>query len=497
MLTVIILAVYMVAMLAIGFYLKDKIDTSRDYYVAGRALPWYLVIMTMAATYIGAGATLADTGLSYDLGMQEFVSTIVTMAAMFLFGFVSPRISRIGFKYDIVSVSGLISWRFGKFMGVCSAIVVMWALTGTLSGQVSGAATVIPLIFNEVGVHVSYGIAATIMVAVMVAYTVMAGMFGVAWTDFIQCIILLIGMAIILPAVLFGQVEGGMSNLPNLLPEGFLSLKPGAYVISLSVSYLCYFFAGPPYWQRTFSSDKPETARIGAVGGVCVILFYSIMVMLLGVVARAILPVKPDGLESQGVVVHLMIQHCPAIISAIVCCAILAAIMSTMSSYLLTAVQALITDIIKAFITLTDEAEIKLARWLVVLVGAACLAVALWVKTILAVLLMAWGFYSATMAASVAGATFWRKATTAGSFASLFGGLIIYFFQYATGVAPWGLDPTVVAAVCSILLMIIVSLITYPKHPAPFFEGVSKHDGIVRKADLPEEETKGRVDVWF
>lgn len=117
MLTIVILAIYMIAMLLIGLYLKKNVDSSEDYYVAGRSLPWYLVVMTMAATYIGAGATLADTGLAYDQGVSMFIATIVTMAAMFLFGLISPKVSKIGFKYDIISVSGLVSWRFGKWAG--------------------------------------------------------------------------------------------------------------------------------------------------------------------------------------------------------------------------------------------------------------------------------------------------------------------------------------------------------------------------------------------
>ena len=43
MLTIIILAIYLIGMLAIGLYLKNRVDSSEDYYVAGRGLPWYLV----------------------------------------------------------------------------------------------------------------------------------------------------------------------------------------------------------------------------------------------------------------------------------------------------------------------------------------------------------------------------------------------------------------------------------------------------------------------
>lgn len=486
MLTVIILAIYMIAMLLIGLYLKKNVDSSEDYYVAGRSLPWYLVIMTMAATYIGAGATLADTGLAYDQGVSMFIATIVTMAAMFLFGLISPRVSKIGFKYDIISVSGLVTWRFGKWPGVFSAVIVIWALTGTLAGQVSGSATVIPIIFTNVGVDMSYEAAAIAMTLVMVAYTCLAGMFGVAWTDFIQCIILVIGMAIVLPGLMISEA-GGFGEMLASLPEGHLNWTPGPYIISLAFTYLLYFFAGPPYWQRAFSSDSPKTSRIGAIGGVAVILFYSIMILILGLAARAIMPVLPEGVQSQGVVVTIMCDVFHPVIAAIICCAILAAIMSTMSSYLLTAVQALVTDIIKQFTTLSDKAELILAKVLVVLVGVACLLVALFVQAILDILLMAWGFYSASMAASVIAAVFWKKATSAGCIASIFGGVIVYFgWNYGLH-APGGFDASILAGIVSIALMIIVSLATCGSHPTKMFEGVGKNDPVVRKKEMQPE----------
>ena len=479
MLTIIILAIYMIAMLLIGLYLKKNVDSSEDYYVAGRSLPWYLVVMTMAATYIGAGATLADTGLAYEQGLSAFIPIIVTLMAMFLFGLISPRVSKIGFKYGIISVSGLVSWRFGKWPGVFSAIIVLWALTGTLSGQVSGSATVIPLIFRNVGVDMSYEVAAIAMTLVMIAYTCLAGMFGVAWTDFIQFIILLIGMAVVLPGLMISEA-GGFGEMLSALPEGHLSWKPGPYVISLAFTYLCYFFSGPPYWQRAFSSDSPKTSRIGAIGGVAVILFYSVMVLILGLTAKALMPELPVGIHAQGAVVTIMCNLFHPVIAAVICCAILAAIMSTMSSYLLTAVQALVTDVIKKFKTLSDQAELKLAKLLVVVVGIACLLVALYVQAILDILLMAWGFYAASMAASVVAAVFWKKATAAGSLASIFGGVAMYFIWVYGLHSPGGFDASIMAGLTSILLMIVVSLATYKAHPRPIFEGVGKNDPVVK-----------------
>lgn len=485
MLTMILMAIYLVAMVIMGLYLRGKVDDTRDYYVAGRSLPWYLIMMTMAATYIGAGATLADTGLAYDEGFAAIIPCVVGLSGMLLFGIVSTKVSRIGFKYDIISVSGLLSYRFGKLLGFFSAFIVAWALIGTLAGQVSGSGTVIPIMFENIGVTVSYEAAIIVMVCVMVFYVMLGGMFGVAWTDFIQCIILVIGMSIILPALMIPEA-GGWSQITSSVPEGFLSLKPGMYIIGLTFTYILYFMSGPPYWQRAFSAKNPKTSRTGTILGICVILFYTIMIVVLGVTARSLLP--ETAMESQAVVVTLMTQLMHPLVAAIVTCAIMAAIMSTMSSYLLTAVQAIITDMIKPYKPMSEKSELILAKALVFVVGIGALIFALYVRAILDALLLAMGFYSACMAAPIMAAVFWKKATKPAAYCSFFGGIITYLiWNFALGM-PWEMNAAIPGGIVSIILMIVVSLCTYNSMPAPYFEGVSEEDELIDTRKLQKEE---------
>ena len=490
MMTMILMAIYLVAMIIMGLYLRTKVSDTRDYYVAGRSLPWYLIMMTMAATYIGAGATLADTGLAYDDGLAAAIPCLIGMGGMLLFGILSPKVSKIGFKYDIISVSGLLAYRFGKPLGFLSAFVVAWALIGTLAGQVSGSGTVIPIMFNNIGVTVSYEFAIVVMVCIMIFYVFLGGMFSVAWTDFVQCIILVIGMSIILPLLMVPEA-GGFGNIfdsSNYELEGFLNFKPGMYVIGLTFTYILYFLAGPPYWQRSFSSKDPQTSRWGTILGICVIVFYTCMIILLGVTARNLMPTT--DMESQAVVVTLMTQLMHPLISAIVTCAIMAAIMSTMSSYLLTSVQAIITDMIKPYKAMTEKHELILAKVLVVVVGIAALIFALKVQAILDALLLAMGFYSACMAAPVFCAVFWKKTTKAGAYASFFGGIFVYFlWNFVLGV-PWEMNATIPGGITSIILIFTVSLATYKSNPAPHFEGVERDDAVVDKRELEELEEK-------
>ncbi|MDR0569752.1 MAG: sodium:solute symporter family protein [Clostridiales Family XIII bacterium] len=488
MLTLVLLTLYLIAMLLIGLYFRNRVHTTEDYYVAGRTVPWYLLMMTVAATYIGAGATMAETALAYDSGLQSVWPPVISMCAMLVFGLISPRVSKIGFKYGIISVSGLVAFRYGKIAGAFSAVIVVWALTGTLAGQISGAGTIIPVIFKNVNVSVSYEIAIVAMTLVMIAYTCVAGMFGVVWTDFIQCTILMLGMAVILPALMINSA-GGMGVIREVVPPEFFSMKPGMYVIGLMVVYIFYFMSGPPYWQRAFAAKSPDTSRLGVILAVCLITFYSFMIAFLGISAKALSPELPGGETSQSIALTLMTQMYHPAVAAVITCAILAAIMSTMSGYLLTAVQAITKDIIRPFRKdFADKQEVRLAKIIVAIVGVLALLFAMVVRQILEALSLAMGFYGAVMAPSILSAVLWRKATAPGCWASMCVGVTVYLIWKFPMGTPFALNPTVPAGICSLIAMIAVSLATAASHPSPFFEGVDRGDAVVRKGAQPREE---------
>ncbi|MDR2132802.1 MAG: sodium:solute symporter family protein [Clostridiales Family XIII bacterium] len=484
---IVVLILFLILTFVIGIYFKNRVETPEDYYVAGRTLPWWVVMLTMSATYIGATATLAKSGLGYNQGYSSMMATFAAMSGMAILGLLSPKISRIGFKYRILSVSGLIRHRFGRTAGTISAVIVAWALIGTLAGQVVGAGSLLPVVFANVGLNLSYELAIFILVLVMIGYTLLSGMFGVAYTDVIQVTILIIGLAIALPILMLNEV-GGWSAVTPMLPEGFLSFKPGMYVIGLMFSYCLYFMSGPPYWQRSFAAKTSGGSKYGIVLAAVLITIYSFMVTVVGMAARAIYPELPSNVQSaDSVMIILVIERFHPVFAAIIVVSIMAAIMSTMDSYLLTAAQAMITDIYRVYKTdFTDKQELKLAKILVAVIALASFVFALYVRNILDALQLAMGFYSATLAAPLMAAVFWKNATKPACYASMFGGCAMYLiWNYALG-KPWAMNPSIPGGIVSIVLMIVVSLATCKRFEAPYFEGVGKNDPIEAAAKQPE-----------
>ena len=470
MIYLVVLAVYLVFMLIIGFICNSKINTSDDYYLAGRGMSWPILMLTMAATYIGATATLAKTGMGYTTGMSSIMATVMAMLGMAIFGLLTPKVNIIGREYNITSVSGLIRYRFGNLAGVLGAICVVWAQVGTLAGQVTGAGSLLPTVFKTVGLNVSYEVVTFILVVIMIIYTLMGGLFGVAYTDAVQVSILLICLACFLPFIMIKNA-GGWANIVATVPPDHLSLKPGVFIIGLMFNYFFYFMSGPPYWQRAFAAKTPKSGRGGIIGASVLIIVYTIVVTMVGVAALVIYPVLPEGVSPDAIAVIAVIDMYHPFFAALVVVAIMAAIMSTMDSYLLTAAQAVVSDIYKVIKPETDlKKELFISKIVVVIIAVLSYVMALFVRDIIAVLQLGMGFYSSTLAAPIMCGAFWRKATKQGCLAAMFCGCATYLlWRFALG-SPGGLDPSVPGGCVSVVIMIVVSLATYKSHATPFFE---------------------------
>lgn len=470
MIFIVVLVLYLAFMLAIGLISKSRVKNADDYYLAGRGLPWPVLMLTMAATYIGATATLAKTGLGYTTGMSAIMSTIMAMLGMAIFGILSPTVNQIGRQYGIASVSQLIRYRFGKVAGILAAIIVLWAQLGTLGGQVTGAGSLLPVVFGTVGLNVSYEVVTLALVGIMILYTLMSGMFGVAYTDVVQVLILLICLACFLPFMMI-NAAGGWDNIVNTVPADHLSLKPGVFIIGLMFNYFFYFMSGPPYWQRAFAANSPKKGRIAIVTSSIIIIIYTVLVTIVGIAALVVYPELPEGVTQDSIAVIAVLDLYNPFFAALVVVAVMAAIMSTMDSYLLTAAQAVVSDIIKVVKPdMTHKEELKYSKIFVALIALGSYLMAIFVRDIIGLLQIGMGFYSSTMAAPLICGTFWKKATKEGCLASMVCGCAMYLIWRYVLLKPFGLDPSVPGGIVGVIVMVLVSLATYKNHPTPAFE---------------------------
>lgn len=462
------IAAYMVLMLAVGVIFARKAKDPGEYFLSGRSLPLPVVIFTFAATWIGASATLGKAGLAYTSGISAISPTIGSFIAFFIFSFFAGKIRRIGAEHDVNSIPDLFAKRFGKTASLIAAAIILWTLVGMTGTQLIAFSKILQYIFEPYGI--SYVQALCVSVVVVVIYTVMSGMYGVAYTDVIQGLILLVIIGFIVPKNAL-DIVGGWKSLTESLDAGYFSFKPDISMIGYTVTSFLYFVAGPPYWQRAFAAKSTGTAQRGALGGNIVIIFYTCAVVFIGICSAVIYPTM--AIADSDMVLLAMVEHCMSpFVYALTVAAVMAVIMSTTDSYLILSAQVLSTDIIGSLRKKgSPEKTVMLSRVSVAVIGVLSLIFALTMNNIFKALMLSMTHFAAAVAVPAVAALMSRKVTKQGVTASMLSGLAAALLWSGPLGKPWGLSEAIAGSLVSLVVIIAVSALTRSKgEPAPYFE---------------------------
>ena len=340
----------------------------------------------------------------------------------------------------------------------------MICTTGT---QLIAFSKVLEYIFSPFGI--SYEQALIIGMAIVVLYTVMSGMYGVAYTDVVQGIILLVVIGLIIPFSTLGQI-GGMDGLKANLDESYFRFSPDIKMLGYTVTSFLYFVAGPPYWQRAFSAKSSKAATRGSLGGNIVIIFYTIAVILIGMCAAVIYPNVAAG-DTEMVLLMVTEKYFPTIVYALTVASILAVIMSTTDSYLILSAQTVTTDIVaKLAGEIEQKKMVLISRISVAAVGLFAVLYALRMSNIFQAMMLSMTQFSAGVAVPALAALFSKRVTREGMISSMLSGLIFSVIWARVLSNPWGLSEAISGSIVSLIVIVVVSALTQKKgKPAPFF----------------------------
>ena len=322
-----------------------------------------------------------------------------------------------------------------------------------------------------------YSVALLIALAIIIVYTFLGGYLAVAYTDFFQSLVMLIGVLWILGAALvhFGGFAAGNVAVgaidPSLLSiwgrdlafEGQWGVVLGAVLI-FSVGYMGW----PHVVTRHMAMSRPETTRLASAYATGWNLLFVPTPYLVGILAIAILPQLDDPELAIFNVAHALL---PAAITGLLMAAIMAAIMSTADSLLLQTGSIASRDLYQRFIRpgASEREMVLVSRGLVLAIGAAGYVVAVVEPpTVFAIVIFATSVLGSAFAPAFVCAVWWKRANTPGAIASMLTGA-------ATCIAWEMADLTTVttlhsmfAGLCSsTVAIVVVSLATGHIAPVP------------------------------
>ena len=277
-----IVAVYLVGMLAFGWWGKTRAASSEDYLVAGRRLGPVLFTGTMAAVVLGGAATVGGVGLGYEFGLSgAWLVAAIGVGVLILSVAFAPILARL----KIYTVSQMLRLRYGRGGASHASSFVMLAYTLMLAATSTGAyASLFVVLFGWdrwLSVLVGGGI--------VLAYSVLGGMWSITLADMAQFLIMTIGLfALMLPLSLANA--GGWSAMQERLGAEFFSWD-GIGVQSIVTYFVIYtlgLLIGQDVWQRVFTARSPRVAQIGGATAGLYCIVYGVAGAVIGMAARTV-----------------------------------------------------------------------------------------------------------------------------------------------------------------------------------------------------------------
>src|ERR1700733_8686127 len=451
-LDLLIVVAYMVGILAAGFWARRKATTQDEFLVAGRSVGPWLYSGTLAAIVLGGGSTVGGVKLGYQYGISGM--WLVFMLGLGIIVLSAVFVERIlGLK--LYTVPELLQRRYSPSARIVGGVVMV-----ANDLMVSVTATIAVGTVMEVIVGVPRTAAIFISSGVMVAYSVLGGMWSLTLTDIIQFVIKTVGVFfILLPGAILHA--GGLSAMHSRLPAQFFSFTHigAGKIASFFVLYFFGIIIGQDVWQRVFTARSVRVARTGgiAVGLYC--LCYALAGALIGTAGRVFLPPLADADTAFAQIVNAVL---PQGLRGLVLAAALAAIMSTASACLLASSTVLLEDVYLPLRGARSAGSVRQSRAVTLALGLVMTVLACVMDDVIAALTVAYDFLVGGLLVPLVGAMLWRGGTSAGALTSIaVGGTLV-----AVLLAWAGLDsdaPIYVGPAGSTVSFILVSLLTRAK----------------------------------
>ncbi len=408
-------------------------EDSADVMLAGRTLPLGIAIFTMSATWVGGGYINGTSEYTAESGLVWVQAPWGYALSLILGGiFFAGKMRRLKFK----TMLDPLEQRFGKRL---TALFLLPAI----SGEIFWSGAILTALGTTFGVIVGLETNTAIIVsaAIAVAYTALGGLWAVALTDFVQMILLLLGLAIVVPFAL-GQVGGWQAawmdyqthfgKAASLLPS---REALGDYYWVWWDYGLLLIFGGIPwqvYFQRVLAAKDAATARWLSIFAGLVCLIAAVPAAMIGVAAEAAdwsalgLSAPPDAASTLPWVVRYLT---PEWVATLGLGAVAAAVMSSTDSSILSASSLLTWNMYRPLVR-PGASPMKLGKVIrrcIWIIGTAATLLALNVQSIYALWFLCSDFVYCLLFPALVCALFYKYANAPGALAGFVVAFILRF----------------------------------------------------------------------
>ena len=434
-------ALYLLVTLAIGVWAGRRVKNTSDFAIAGRSLPLIMVITTTFATWFGAETIMGIPARFLEGGLNAIVED--PFGAGFCLILVGMFFAAKLYKLNLMTIGDYYRQRYGKGVEVFCSTAIILSYLGWVAAQITALGLVFTVLTNG-AIHETTGmIVGTLSVLI---YVVAGGFLAIAITDFIQMIVLVVGMSIIayFAADLAGgtgqvMAMAGNANLWNFLPAP--KFHDIIFFIAAALTMMIGSIPQQDIFQRVMSAKNAPTASAGAIiGGISYILFAFVPMFI---VLCAVMVMGESGMalaknDYQRLLPTFVMTKMPLLMQIIFFGALLSAIKSTSSATLLAPSTSFVENILSHIRPgLSDKQRLLALRISIVVFAALVLMYAIAMQGTSIYELVSSAYQVPLVAAFVplVMGMYWQRATTQGAVLSIAMGIgtwVLFFPQFTT-----------------------------------------------------------------
>lgn len=466
---IISMVIYLIGMIYIGYWAYRRTVGLGDYMLGGRGLGPAVTALSAGAADMSGWLLMGLPGAIYATGLVEaWIAVGLTVGAWLNWKFVAPRLrAYTKVASDSITIPSFLENRLrdkSRMLRIVSGVIILVFFTFYVSsGMVASG------VFMKQSFGMEYHVGMLLITAVTVAYTLFGGFLAVSYTDFVQGLMMffaLIAVPIIGLFAVGGPAEAARS-IRAVNPDA-LSMVTGATTVGVisSLAWGLGYFGQPHIIVRFMAIRSVEETKQGRRIGVG-----WMMLSCLGAIATALVGVayfqqnpalKISNPETVYIAMGQILFH--PIIAGFMLAAVLAAIMSTVSSQLLVTSSALVEDLHKVIGRRegSDASYVLLGRLGVLTISLIAAALA-WSTTspILKLVAFAWAGFGAAFGPTVLLALFWRKLTAKGALAGMVVGALLVWLWAARSGGIFDYYEILPGFIGNLLVAVVVSLLTH------------------------------------
>ena len=356
----IIISGYLIGFIFIIYKSYVSKQTMKSFAIDKQSMPTLLVAATLSASFIGPGYTIGLSEHGYNFGLFSFFVFLGFSIQTILVGqFIAPKLRKYKGAF---TVGDIIGFHYGKLARIITGIISVLFGAGLVGVVALASGNLLNNVFEiepEIGIIVS--------TLIVVLYSFIGGMRTVVFTDIFQFLMLSIAMSILLFAIFTNvdSIESITANLPET-SFTFFSTKSKTDFLGMFLGFLLGETLVPPYTNRAFVSKNSKNAQKGFLIAGIYSIIWCIMVIGVGVSAKALHP----EILAENSFLHMVNTYMPIGFLGLMTVAIISIIMSTQDSFLNSASVSFVRDILNTFNeTISSKKALLFSKLITILIG--------------------------------------------------------------------------------------------------------------------------------